>query len=462
MRGRLRRYSLFLLLLLFALTWVFLMSLDFSSRAGGAASDGMTASITWLDAKGKGFPRVEAYLSVLDRSGQPVSGLPQSAFHLEEDDFPAAIQTFLGAGEQTVVTMMVIDRSGSMRGDKMPGARNAASALVDQMRPGLDRAGIIPFDNRVQVTQPLTGDREALQTAISRITPDGGTAFYDAVYKALEELQRENGRRIILALTDGLDNASRRTADEVIRLAQTEGIAIYTIGLGNEGWWIFTELDAEGMKKMAAATGGEYHQTPSASTLTGLYKRIAQVVQNEYVLGYDSPTPQLDGTTRRVRVTIEHGSGHVTALNSYSVSGVLSSSFNVRLFVPLFSGLLILLLFLLFLPVLWAQQQRRMQAAQADYPISTLPDVPFQPPLSAGAQAVGTDVMSGTMICPHCRQILRAGVKFCNQCGKSLASQPPFASPWQSTPPPMAATCRHCRQLLRSGAGFCSHCGRKQ
>ena len=452
MKHRLRRYGLFAVLLLFSAGWVFAMSLDFLEERTAPASDGVEATITWLDWQGAGFPRVEAYISVLDQHGEPVRELPQAAFTVTEDDSPATIQTFLGAGEQAVTSILVIDRSGSMSGGKMSGARNAANAYVDQMRPERDRAGVIAFDSRIDRLQPLTNNTAVLRRAIDGIRANGGTALYDAIYQGLEELQGEDGRRILLALTDGIDNASRRTPQDIINLAQDEGITIYTIGLGQERM-IFSELDGTTLRQIAHATGGEYYQTPSAAELAEMYQRIAAVVQNEYVLGYDSPSPNLDGTTRRVDVTVTREAGSVQARGSYAVSGILASAFNANLFFPLFTGLLFFLLLLLFLPAWWQRWQQRRAARAAypppgPYPPTNLP--PWSPPPAAPASP-----------CANCGQPVLTGKRFCSKCGQPVTSQPASPPPPPPPPPPPAAPtfCRHCGQQLRAGAKFCGRCG---
>lgn len=466
MRSQLRRYLLFLLLLLLSVGWVFLMSLDVSENFQAPAADGVQATITWLDWQGTGFPRVEAHVSVVDSAGQPVRGLAADAFTLHEDGFAVPIQEFLGSGEQAVTTMLVIDRSGSMDGDKIIGARAAANVFVDQMRPERDRAGLIMFDHRVNTLQPLTNQVDALRRSINGIAVDGGTAFYDAVYQGLQGLQGENGRRIILALTDGLDTASSRTPQEIIQLAQTEGIAVYTIGLGQERA-IFSEVDGDTLRLIAAETGGEFHLAPSANELATLYQRIAEVVQNEYVLGYDSPSPNLDGTTRQVEATINRDVGSVTAVGNYAVSGVLSSAFDMALFVPLFVGLLLVLLLLLLLPGwLYQWQQRRLARATAvPVPAPTptpAPPAPFYPPppppvLSAPPPSpTSAQVIAPTQSCSRCGHSIAPGKKFCPQCGLPIAGAAP------PTPTLASFYCRHCGNPLRGGAKFCAHCGQSQ
>jgi VWFA-related protein len=402
-----RRYTLLSLLLLCSAGWVFLMSLDFGDRAHSPATDGVQATLTWVDWRGAGFPRVEAHLSITDRQGEPVRGLTADAFTLTEDGIPITIQSFLSAGEQTVTSMLVIDRSGSMQGAKINGARAAASAYVDQMRPDRDRAGLIAFSSAVNHLQPLSNNVSALKQSINGIRAHGGTLFYDAVYQGIGDLRGEEGRRILLALTDGQDTGSRRKPAELIQLAQDSGIAIYTIGLGQERRF-FSELDGETLRKLAHETGGEYYHAPSAGQLAEMYKEIAETVQNEYVLGYDSPTPHLDGTTRHVEVLVERDAGSVIANGSYVVPGVLSSAFNATLFVPLFGGLLLFLLLLLFAPSWLGRWQTRQAMRARAAPASTSPfPPPLTPPVPPAPQA-----MPGNLPCPHCGQLVVAGKKF--------------------------------------------------
>ncbi|MBK7181288.1 MAG: hypothetical protein IPH82_29605 [Chloroflexi bacterium] len=169
--------------------------------------------------------------------------------------------------------------------------------------------------------------------------------------------------------------------------------------------------------------------------MAGLYQRIAEVVQNEYVLGYDSPSPNLAGTTRQVEVAITRDVGSVTAVGSYAVSGVLSSAFDVALFVPLFVGLLLVLLLLLLLPG-WLHRWRQRRLARATAvpapapaPIAPPPFYPPAPPpvLPTPSPPTGTQVITPTHSCSRCGQSIAPGKKFCPQCGLPIASAAPPA-----------------------------------
>ena len=344
MRRLTRKTILLAILFVFAVGWVVLMSLGTTRPGAATGPDGSTASITLIDSD-SAFPIINTHVLVRDGTGQPVRGLGQEAFELTEDGIPVRITGFLGAGEQAVTAVLVIDHSGSMEGSKMAGAQEAAKVFVSMTREGMDSLGILVFDDVIDTLSPLKpvshADKDALTRQIDAVSADGGTAFHDAVYAALEQLQGASGRTVVIALTDGKDNESRRSVDQVITFAKDNHVPVYTIGLGSGG-----DIDTSRLKKLAQETGGEFHQTPTADQLAELYGKIAQELQNEYVLSYTSPTPNLDGTQREVMVNIEHGGGTLSTNRPYAVGGIIKSSINY----PFFGALLLLLLVLLALP----------------------------------------------------------------------------------------------------------------
>lgn len=216
-----KRWVLLLLLFTCAVGWAGLMSVDFWRSRASPASDGSTAEVTYFDYDQSAFADVTIYLSVLDGSEQPVSGLPESAFSITEDDVIVDITGFIGGGAQPVTAVMLIDHSGSMDdGAKMEDAIMAALTFLDHLQDGRDRLGVVPFNHQTKTLgalRMLDNDiRTDLHERISRLTADGGTAYYDAVYQAVDMLHGAAGRKVVLALTDGIDEHSDRTMDTVI------------------------------------------------------------------------------------------------------------------------------------------------------------------------------------------------------------------------------------------------------
>ncbi|MFB0537509.1 MAG: VWA domain-containing protein [Anaerolineae bacterium] len=435
MKAFAKRTALLVVLVAFAIAWVAVMSLDFSRKGGSVGADGSQATVTYVSESE--FPRITVYLSVVDGSAQPLIGLSREAFALTEDGIPVDIEGFIGAGFQPVTAILLIDHSGSMDDyGKMQGAREAAKAFLANLQDERDRIGVTAFDHQeseLYALSPISGaDRAALNAKVDRLDAEGGTAYYDAVYNAVLQLQNQPGRKVVIALTDGIDEDSHRSLNSAIKFAQESKVPIYTIGLGRDVY--------EGvLEKMAQETGGWYYFSPEASQLAALYEDLAHALQSEYSLIYTSPTPRLDGTRRDVVVTVEHPGATVSAAGDYTVGGILAPTINF----PLFAVLLLCLLFLLLVPGLVGGLVRRLQPSPA--PAVSVAPAPAQPP-----QVVQKPMVVQKRQCPHCGHALRAEAKFCSGCGRTLAPAPA---------PTAQTTCPRCGRSLRPGAKFCSGCG---
>ena len=428
-----KRLSLLLLLFGCAAGWAGLMSVDFLRSRATPASDGSAATITYFDYDQADFATVTVYLSVLDGNGQPVSGLAESAFTIIEDDVRVNVTGFIGGGAQPVTAVMLIDHSGSMEtGDKMEDGIAAALTFLDHLQDGRDRVGVIAFDNETDVLGSLrlmdSAVRADLEDGINGLKASGGTAYYDAIYKAVDALGGISGRKVVLALTDGIDEHSNRTRSSVTDYAQDNNVVLYTIGLG-------ADVEQVVLEQMAQETGGQYYEEPSGSELADLYATLAKSLQDEYSLNYTSPTPQLDGTTRQVEVTANLLAGAVTAVGSYAVGGTLTPSLNLW---PCLGALPLLVL--LALPSLYDRVRGRGQLAEVEVEPAPVPLPPIAPPPPPRP--------APTAACPNCGSVLRAGARFCRACGQAISAAD------QS-----AAACAHCGAPMRAGAKFCRACG---
>ena len=383
MRSMTRRTTLLTIVIAFAVGWVFLMGLGTMHPGAATGPDGSTASVTLIDAD-SAFPTINAHVLVRDETGQPVQDLGQEAFELTEDGIPVKIAGFLGAGEQAVTAFLVIDHSGSMdKAGKMEGAREAAKVFVSMTREDMDSLGILVFNSSINTLSSLKrvnrADKDALTRQIDAVRANGGTAFHDAVYEAVKQLQGASGRKVVIALTDGKDEGSRRSVDQAITFAKDNHIPVYTVGLGSG-----RDIDTSRLRKLAEETGGEFHQTPTADQLAELYRKIAEELQNEYVLSYISPTPDLDGTQREVVVNIEHGGGTLSTNRPYAVGGIIKASINY----PFFGALLLLLLVLLALPGAFRRIYARRPAPEVVAPVIPTPLPAVTPPAGPAPQPI--------------------------------------------------------------------------
>ncbi|HEX2271397.1 MAG TPA: VWA domain-containing protein, partial [Pyrinomonadaceae bacterium] len=183
---------------------------------------------------------------VTDASGRPLSGLKPENFRIIEDGQVQTIANF-GTAETPFEIALLLDTSGSTRED-VALIRSAANSFIEALRPG-DRVGVIAFNTAqtvaepvatVEVLTPLTGDREALRSAIGNLGSSNGTPYYDALERVADSIFREQpkddlrGRRAVVALTDGVDSASNSDfANAKLKLSRA-GIACYFIQVNTE------------------------------------------------------------------------------------------------------------------------------------------------------------------------------------------------------------------------------------
>ena len=255
-----------------------------------------------------GVELVSLSVTVTTADGRNVGDLSAEDFTIFDEGQPQEVAFFSRANTEMAVSL-VLDSSASME-DQMGLAQKAATDFVARLRPG-DLAEIVDFDSRVQVVEPFTGDRAALEAAIQRVSAGGSTSLHNAVYITLrrfEQLQKpdpdEIRRQVVVVLSDGDDTSSLVSFEEVLDLARRSQTAIYTIGLGLEAPSRSAGSTGEfSLRRLAQDTGGRMFMARQGTELSGVYAAIADELTSQYVLGYLS-TAKPDGTFRRVSVRV--------------------------------------------------------------------------------------------------------------------------------------------------------------
>jgi len=324
---------------------------DVTGQTQVSQVEGLQIRITQVD--NSKFPQVTVYISVTDAIGEPV-GVDPNQITIYENDQPMQPEQVSGSGDiGPLTTLLVLDVSGSMYdAGKLTAAKAAAQAFIEQMRPG-DQAGLLTFNTDVTYRQPITADREALIRAVNDLRARGDTAMFDALDQAVQILQDTPGRKAIIILTDGLDNRSHYTADEVIQAIGPGGLSISTIGLGDPAkLGINSGLDEAALKSLAERAGGAYGYVNDPGALRSLYERYGRTLQSEYHLTYTSPSDLRDGINRTLTVSLKRqGEETTSAQAQYNPGGVLPEvAHNVSW--PLFGALIGGLVALLFVPML--------------------------------------------------------------------------------------------------------------
>jgi len=250
------------------------------------------------------------HASVVDKSGKLLTNIPQSAFKVTEDGVEQPLRLF--RREDVPVSMgIIVDNSGSMTSKR---ARVAAAALemVKQSNPE-DEVFIVNFNDDTHFDQPLTNDVKKLQAALARMEARGGTAMRDALSRSITYVKKngKQDKKVLVVITDGNDNSSDVTLDQLVRQAQNSEVLIYSIGLLNEEEAGEAKSAKKALKALAEASGGMDYYPKSISDIQEITPRVAHEIRNQYILGYTSSNQAMDGTFRQIKVTVT-GFGHPT------------------------------------------------------------------------------------------------------------------------------------------------------
>ncbi len=280
---------------------------------------------------------VNVLASVRDKHGQIVNSLTKDDFKLEEDGRPQTIRYFAKETDLPLTLGLLVDTSPSQR-RVLEQERIASYAFLEHlMREDKDKAFVIHFDWEIELLQDLTSSRKKLNTALENLdTPKfeqggggpsgsgghhrgGGTTLYDAVFLASDELmQKQQGRKALIILSDGVDTGSKLTLTRAIEAAQRANTLVYSIlfsdreaygnrdygvhigglggGIGRQGG---TGRGGPGgypqqshpdgkkvMEQISRETGGRFFEVSKKQPIDQIYASIEEELRNQYSLGY--------------------------------------------------------------------------------------------------------------------------------------------------------------------------------
>jgi Ca-activated chloride channel family protein len=258
--------------------------------------------------------------TVVDENGRLVTDLTQRDFRVWEDNVPQTISSFEHR-DVPISLGILVDNSGSMR-DKRNTVDAAALDLVRQSNPQ-DAAFVVNFNDKAYLDQGFTSNISYLEKGLSHYDARGTTAIYDAVVAAADELSKHGrSKPVLLVITDGEDNASRLTlAEAVRRVQQLNGPVVYTIGLLYDAESKQEEDNARyALQTLANETGGVAYFPQSLRDVEGIATEVAQVIRNQYTVGYHSTRSPSLGGYRRVHVVAlgpKHANLTVRTKNGY-------------------------------------------------------------------------------------------------------------------------------------------------
>ena len=254
-----------------------------------------------------------AYVSVLDKDGNPVPNLPGEQFAVYRDGVRLSGCTILPVKEayDPISAVIAIDISGSMKGEPLAKARQAAIQYVQRSNPK-DRLALLQFDDRIIWLSDFTTDHQSLIQQIGKMRSRGDTALNDTIYEAAAKLHTQVGRRAFLILTDGMDTASRHhKLEDGIALLQAQSIPVFAIGLHS------AQFTDKPLRRLAEATNGRYLYAPTPDELLSVYQQIGEQLENQYRI--ECPVSPAAPGAHEIRVAVSDGQHTIEGSKQYAV-----------------------------------------------------------------------------------------------------------------------------------------------
>ena len=315
---------------------------------------------------------------VRDKKGKIVATLNKEDFKLDEDGRPQTITNFIRESDLPLTLGLLVDTSMSQR-QVLDSERDASYTFLDQMlRVDKDKAFLIHFDHDVELLQDLTADRAKLKSALKvlqiadyqRASDDegdgqgnghrhAGTLLYDAIYLASNELmKKQQGRKALFVLTDGVDRGSRESLEDAIESAQRADTSVYSIlfageedehGNGHHGGWRMSGPGMGGpgvgypgggypgggggggqhyprqehtdgkkvLERISTETGGRLFQVSKKLSISDIYAEVQEELRNQYTLGYTPDRTNQETGYHKIHLTTTQADLTVQARDGY-------------------------------------------------------------------------------------------------------------------------------------------------
>ncbi len=261
-------------------------------------------------------------VTVTDPFDRIVTGLDQENFQVYDEKVEQKIVAF-STEDAPISVGMIFDCSGSM-GDKIQKSKEAALQFFKTSNPQ-DEFMLISFSDRPDLISGFTAKYENLQERLLMVKSGGRTALLDAIYLGLSEMKKATtNRRALLVISDGGDNHSRYTENDIKRAVKESDVQIYAVG-------IFEPMTSRGrtteeaggpglLAELSEVSGGRMFSVENTNELPDIAEKISIELRNQYVLGYKPSNLIRDGRWRRIRVKLNPPKG-LPPLQVYSRTG---------------------------------------------------------------------------------------------------------------------------------------------
>jgi Ca-activated chloride channel homolog len=264
-------------------------------------------------------------VSITDPYGRLVTGLEQDNFRVFEDNVEQEIVRF--SSEDVPISIGVIFDMSSSMADKIDKSRLAAVQFFRTANPQ-DEFLLVNFNDRAQLANSFTASVEELQSHLMFTAAKGETALLDGIYLGLSEMKgAHNAKKALLIISDGGDNHSRYSEEDIRKYAREADVQIYAIGLYTPGGGPTTEeINGPGLlSELTLLTGGRTFAVGSLKDLPDIATKISMELRNQYVVGYRPSDHAHDGKWRKIKIKLRPPKGlpplTVYAKNGYYAPG---------------------------------------------------------------------------------------------------------------------------------------------
>jgi Ca-activated chloride channel family protein len=272
----------------------------------------MTPLLVCFEARGQERPTFSAdaevvvlHVTVKDKRGAYVGGLPREAFRILENGRPQRIEFFTDQDAPATIGLL-IDNSGSMlpHRDLLV---SAATAFADASHPQ-DELFALGFNESIRTAMPeaapFTSDTAVLRDALFHtLGARGRTALYDAISTGLTYLREgQQERKVLVVISDGSDNASSTSLNDLLARVRSSNALVYAVGLVDSG---LRDSNPKVLGQIAKSTGGELFLPRDAREMTQVLVRIAHDIRNSYTIGYTPAEMPHDGAFHALRLVVQ-------------------------------------------------------------------------------------------------------------------------------------------------------------
>jgi len=286
--------------------------------AGAVSAGGSLTGAAQQPIFRSGTQFVPLFTTVTDAQGRLVPDLDRDQFTILDNGKPQMVSVFENE-TQPFTAIVMLDFSASMTAN-LERLKQATEQFLIRMLPA-DKAQVGAFSDKIQFSGRFTSDRDDLIGALRDLQFGNPTRLYDAIWESIDLMEGIEGRKVVVAFTDGDDTASRRGLGDALDYARAREVMVYSIGLESEffnGARVTRTRPDRGLKKLSEETGGGYFELKKSDDLGPTFTRVVQELHSLYTIGFN-PTA-LDGKEHKLEVKMKQPGMTARARRSYVAS----------------------------------------------------------------------------------------------------------------------------------------------